>query len=79
MEPLFPHLALPLGGGIVGVEQSVPLDDDLPLVGGLQKFRHRSRVVLPLPEEPMMARAWPCSRSKLMSSSTRVAPKCFSI
>ena len=39
MEPLFPHLALPLGGGIVGVEQSVPLDDDLPLVGGLQKVQ----------------------------------------
>ena len=35
---------------------------------------------LPLPEgADDAARARPCSRPKLMSSSTRVAPKCFSI
>src|SRR5699024_5754654 len=47
--------------------------------GVSKKFKHRSSVVLPLPEEPMMARACPSSRSKLISSSTLVAPKCFSM
>ena len=34
----------------------------------------RSRVVLPLPEEPMMAMASPCSREKSMPFSTWVVP-----
>ena len=56
-----------------------PLTEMEPWSGFSRKFRHRSSVVLPEPEEPMMARACPCSRSKLMSSRTWVAPKCFSI
>ena len=42
-------------------------------------FRCRSRVVFPLPEEPMMASTWPRSREKLISFSTRVVPKSFLI
>ena len=57
----------------------LPATEMVPWSGFSKKFRHRSSVVLPEPEEPMMARAWPCSRSKLISSSTRVAPKCFSM
>jgi hypothetical protein len=50
-----------------------------PPSGFSRKFRHRSSVVLPLPEEPMMDRACPFSREKLMSWRTLVAPKCFSM
>ena len=39
VEPLFPHLALPLGGGVGGVKKRLAVDDDLSLVGGLQKVQ----------------------------------------
>ena len=42
----------------------------VPLSGFSKKFRHRSSVVFPLPEEPMMDRACPFSREKLMSFRT---------
>ena len=41
-------------------------------------MRHLSRVVFPLPEEPMMESACPSSREKLMSLRTLVLSKCFS-
>ena len=49
-----------------------------PLSGVSKKFRHRSSVVFPLPEEPMMDRACPSSSEKLMSCKTLVPPKLFS-
>ena len=68
--------------GVAGAAASkrvAPRTARLPRSGRSKKFRQRSRVVLPEPEEPMMARACPSSSEKLISSSTRVAPKCFSM
>ena len=50
----------------------------LPASGVSRKFRQRSSVVLPEPEEPMMESACPCSSVKLMSFRTFVLSKCFS-
>ena len=47
----------------------------LPSFGVSRKFRQRSSVVLPEPDEPMMASALPRSNVKLMSLSTLVEPK----
>ena len=47
----------------------------LPVSAVSRKFRQRSSVVLPEPDEPMMARASPSARSNEMSRSTFVAPK----
>ena len=46
-----------------------------PLSGRSRKFRQRSRVVLPEPDEPMIASASPCSRVSEMSLRTFVSPK----
>ncbi len=35
-----------------------------PVSGRSRKFRHRSNVVLPEPDEPMIASASPCSRCR---------------
>ena len=50
-----------------------------PVSGRSRKFRQRSRVVLPEPDEPMIASASPCSRSREMSFNTWVSPKFFPI
>ena len=57
VQPLAAHFRLPLGGGVGGVKQGLAVDHDLSPVGVSRKFRQRSRVVLPLPDDPMMARA----------------------
>ena len=46
-----------------------------PVSAVSRKFRQRSSVVLPEPEEPMIASASPSARSKEMPRSTLVAPK----
>ena len=37
VKPLFPHVGLPLGGGVAGVEEGLPVDQDAALVRGLQE------------------------------------------
>ena len=49
----------------------------LPPDGFSKKFRHRKSVVLPLPEEPMMAIVSPSFSEKDISFSTAVLPKFF--
>ena len=39
MQPLFPHLALPLGRRVVGIEEGLPIHQDAPPVGSLQKIQ----------------------------------------
>ena len=50
-----------------------------PAFGVSGKFRQRSRVVLPEPDEPIMASACRVPEEKLMSCSTLVGPKLFSM
>lgn len=57
MEPLFSDLALQLCRRVTGVKMTFPLTEMEPPSGVSKKFRHRSSVVFPLPEEPMMASA----------------------
>ena len=52
-----------------------PRTEMVPASGVSRKLRQRRSVVLPLPEEPMMAMARPSSREKLMFFSTSVEPK----
>ena len=52
-----------------------PLTLMTPASGVSRKLRQRSRVVLPLPEEPIRDRTDPFSMEKEISSSTRVEPK----
>ena len=60
VEPLAAHLRPPAGWRDRQRQTGVsPFTRICPRSGVSRKFRHRSRVVLPLPEDPMMARAWP--------------------
>ena len=72
VETLLAHFTLPLGGGV-----GSPFTLMTPVSGRSRKFRQRSRVVLPEPDEPMMASASPCSRVSEMSLRTWVSPKFF--
>ncbi len=78
VEPLGADVPLILGGAVLGAENCSAGHGDRTAVRFSKKLRHRSSVVLPLPEAPMMDRACPFSREKLMSCSTWVAPNCFS-
>ena len=76
VEPLFAHLPLLLSGRVSGVKNDLAVDQHLrPLSGVSRKLMHRSSVVLPLPEEPMMETTCPCSSEKLIPFSTSVLPK----
>ena len=51
----------------------------LPEVAVSRKFKQRSSVVLPEPDEPIIAKTSPFSSEKLISFNTSVLPKTFSI
>ena len=77
MEPLLPHLALPLGGGIGGVKNQIARHRDGTLLRLLQEIQ--------APQQGGFAGAGGADdgqglallQIKLMSSSTRVAPNAF--
>ena len=54
VQPLFADLALALGGGVGSVPHGLAVHLDDAGVRPFQKFRQRSRVVLPEPDEPMI-------------------------
>ena len=64
VQPLFAQHGLALGAGIVRAPQ---------------RFKQRSNVVLPEPEDPIMASASPFCKSNEISRSTAVLPKLLPI
>ena len=53
---------------------SFPSTMTVPLVGRSSRFMHRTRVLLPAPERPMMPKISPWRMSRLMSSRAWTAP-----
>ena len=56
-----------------------PPTDIVPLSANSRKLRQRKRVVLPLPEDPMIESTSPFSSEKLIPFNTSVLPKFFFI
>ena len=49
------------------IKRIVPPMSNEIITGRSKKFKHRSRVVFPLPEDPIMDTTCPCSKEKLIS------------